>query len=54
MLDRLIEQRRQIVDEIVWQDDTPQEGKRQWAGLLQRGNIDAAGATVDARFEQTV
>jgi hypothetical protein len=41
-LDRLVQQRGQVVYQVVWQADTAQEGQGQWARALQGSVVDDA------------
>ena len=44
--ERLVEQRRQIVNQSVWQADAAQEGQRQIGTFFEGSVIDAAWALV--------
>src|SRR3954454_9886551 len=50
-LDRLVQQRWQVVDQVVWQADAAQEGQGQRTRTLQGLMVDGARAVMQASFQ---
>src|SRR4051812_11503969 len=50
-LDRLVQQRGQVVDQVIRQADTAQEGEGQWTRALQGSMVDGAWSSMLAGFQ---
>src|SRR5580704_17002026 len=51
ILDRLVQERRQVVDQLVWQAYTAKERDRQLARFLKRSIINDTWPPVNAQFQ---